>query len=396
MNFDVNTLYASTVLVLGLVGLLLLWAWFQNPKGHALIWWACSFFFSTIGVVLLSDRHLIDDLWSIEIALTLLIVAHGLVWAGVRSFAGRGIPWLGILIGAIVWMVAYQTQEVRGSTTDRVVLMAVLSAVYTIVTAWELIRDKATALRSGRAALGLLALHTIMLLFRLPVAARFPLPFRDAAIDPHMAVLAVEPMLFAVALGFMLLMMTRERVEATERAAALTDPLTGILNRRGFFEAASYIRQEATKRRQPMAALLLDLDYFKSVNDTHGHAAGDEVLHAFAIRVREVLRSHDVFGRIGGEEFAVVFADADEDAVRTFAERLRSEVAVAPIDWRGTSIDVTASIGVAVGDAAKLKVETLLEAADRALYEAKRRGRNCVVVADAGKRPLDHPVGGPV
>lgn len=396
MSFDVGTLYAAMVLVFALVGLLLIWAWIQKEGGNALAWWAASFFVSTGGVVLLGDWDVLPDLWSVEVALSLLVLGHGLIWAGVRSFAGRSIPWLGMLSGAIVWMIAYQTQEVQGSTDDRVVIMSVLAALYTAVTAFDLRRAGAFSLRAGRAAFGLLVLHILLLGLRLPVADVFPLPFRETTVDLHLALLTVEPMLFAVALGYMLLVMTRERMELAEHAAALMDPLTEILNRRGFSDEAAKVRSRAIKHRVPIAALLLDLDHFKRVNDTYGHAAGDEVLKASVGRVRDALRAHDVFGRVGGEEFAVVFSEADEKDAQSFAERLRARIAAEPVVWRDVPIEVSASIGVAVASPSQKSVEALLEDADRALYEAKRRGRNCVVLADTERRPIDKPAGGPV
>lgn len=396
MSFDVNTLYSASVLVLGLVGLLLLWAWLQSRGGYALVWWAFAFFVSTGGVVLLSDWDILPDLWSVEVALTLIVVGHGLVWAGVRSFAGKPIPWFGILIGAIIWMVAYQMQIVADSSTDRVVIMALLSVFYSAMTAIELIRQHGLTMRSGRAAIGLLLLHIVMLLFRIPVAGDFPFPFQDEMADPHMALLTIEPMLFAVAIGFVLLTLTRERDEALEHAAASTDPLTGVLNRRGFFDAAAKVRRRAGRHKTPVVALLLDIDHFKVVNDTYGHPAGDAVLERFAVYVRETLRLHDVFGRIGGEEFAIVFAEADQEQASALAERIRKRVEAEPILWRTTPISITTSIGVAVDPRPTLTVEALLEAADRALYEAKRRGRNQIVVADTSARTIDKPAGGPV
>ncbi|MEW5420611.1 GGDEF domain-containing protein [Amorphus sp. 3PC139-8] len=396
MSFDVNTLYSASVLVLGLVGVLLLWAWLQSRHSNALVWWAFAFIVSTIGVVLLSDWDILPDLWSVEVALTLIVVGHGLIWAGVRSFAGKPVPWFGILIGAIVWMIAYQTQAVEESTTDRVVIMALLSIIYSALTAFELIRQGGFAMRSGRAAVGLLVLHIVMLLLRIPVARQLPFPFQDETADPHMALLTIEPMLFAVAIGFVLLTLTRERDEAIEHAAASTDPLTGVLNRRGFFDAAEKLRRRAGRHKHPVAALLLDIDHFKVVNDTYGHAAGDAVLERFAAGVRETLRLHDVFGRIGGEEFAIVFAEGDQEQVGALAERIRKRIEAQPIDWRNTEIAITTSVGVAVDPRPTLTVEALLEAADRALYEAKRRGRNQVVVANTAARTIDKPAGGPV
>lgn len=378
MNIDTHTVYTTSICILGLVGILLLWSWLQDRRSKALVWWALSFLVSTVGVVLLSDYKFLPDLWTVDIAITLLVLGHGLVWTGVRSFSDRPIPWLGLFAGAVVWILAYQTRIIETSISDRVFLIAVLASLYTAVTAWEMFRDGLVKLRSARVVLVLLIVHCACHVLRVPAAEHFPYSF-DPSIDGlNLAVLALEPMLFAVALGYLFLMMTRERGEA----AAKTDVLTGSLNRGGFFETAEGVRRLARKQNKPVAKLLLDIDHFKEVNDTYGHAAGDEVLQSFTVLVRGALRVGDVLGRIGGEEFAVLAPDADRDVAEALAERIRTTVSESPIMWRETPIDVSVSIGVVCDPAAEVSMDELLERADRALYEAKRLGRNKVVLAD--------------
>lgn len=382
MNIDIQTVYTTSIFIIGLVGILLLWSWLQDRRSKALVWWALSFLVSTVGVVLLSDYDFLPDLWSVEIAITLLVTAHGLVWAGVRSFSDRSVPWLGITAGGVVWTVAYQSRIVEASTTDRVALIAMLAAVYTIVTGWEMFRDGLVKLPSAPLVLVLLAAHAACHVLRVPVAESFPYSFEPGVGGIKVALLALEPMLFAVALGYLFLMMTRERGEAAIVAVANTDMLTGSLNRRGFFEEAERVRQRARKANMPVSKLLLDIDYFKEVNDAHGHAAGDEVLQSFTVLVRGALRVDDVLGRIGGEEFAVMAVNADTEVAEALAERIRTTVNGSPIMWRETPIDVSVSIGVACDPTADVSVKELMERADRALYEAKRHGRNKVVLAE--------------
>jgi two-component system cell cycle response regulator len=156
---------------------------------------------------------------------------------------------------------------------------------------------------------------------------------------------------------------------------AVTDPLTGLRNRR-------YVRRhlEGVLRSGGAAVLLLDVDRFKSVNDTHGHAAGDVVLREIAERLRTHLRSADVVARYGGEEFMVVVAGAAAEEGRLVAERLRAAVAQDPIAAAGRLLDVTLSIGVAGGPGGTA-ADALVAAADAALYRAKNAGRNRVEVA---------------
>ncbi|MBI5922491.1 MAG: diguanylate cyclase [Betaproteobacteria bacterium] len=171
----------------------------------------------------------------------------------------------------------------------------------------------------------------------------------------------------------------RKRLEAELRELATTDTLTGLSNRRHFLarleeELARVKRLDALHT----AVLMLDLDFFKRVNDEYGHLTGDAVLVHFATLMREALRKIDTGGRVGGEEFAIILAGADQAAAQVFAERLRSKVASTPLRQHGTEILVTVSIGISVLDPADASADAVLMRADGALYHAKRSGRNRV------------------
>lgn len=154
------------------------------------------------------------------------------------------------------------------------------------------------------------------------------------------------------------------------------DALTGLLNRGAFFERA----RRTCSQKGLKAAFMLDIDHFKRVNDVHGHAAGDAVLREIARRLRATLRGHDEVGRYGGEEFALCVHDMVLLDARELAERLRLCVSASPIEISpGQSIPVALSIGLAVGP--EFSADALLARADRALYDAKREGRNRVMTA---------------
>jgi diguanylate cyclase (GGDEF)-like protein len=161
------------------------------------------------------------------------------------------------------------------------------------------------------------------------------------------------------------------------------DALTGLANRRRLRAAGEEEHRRARRFGHPVAALMLDLDHFKQVNDRHGHAAGDDVLREVARRIQATVREIDVPARYGGEEFAVLLPETGLDTAREVAERIRLAVADAPIGTRQGPVAVTLSAGVAVLDPRGGGLGALLEAADRALYEAKAAGRNRVAVAPA-------------
>lgn len=159
--------------------------------------------------------------------------------------------------------------------------------------------------------------------------------------------------------------------------AALTDSLTGMQNRRYFDDALREYLEEFRRIDKPIGLMILDLDHFKQVNDTHGHDVGDEVLRAVANCLKDFTRFHDVVARLGGEEFAVVAPNMDEDLLMKLAERIRRAISGLPIATGNIRIKVTTSVGLAVWDR-KETAEDFYRRADRMLYQAKRMGRNRV------------------
>ncbi|MEI2396070.1 GGDEF domain-containing protein [Paenibacillus phytohabitans] len=183
-------------------------------------------------------------------------------------------------------------------------------------------------------------------------------------------------LMFLGTAGFMLL--SREQSYAELERAATYDELTGILNRRAFVLRARPLIAAAAKEMAPFSFLLLDVDHFKQVNDTYGHDTGDKVLRDFARRIERQLGNGDLFGRFGGEEFAVLLHRADEEASGEVAERLCRSVLDATID--GITLSYTVSIGlITIVSGERVPLNTLYKLSDTALYQAKQRGRNCVV-----------------
>jgi two-component system, cell cycle response regulator len=169
------------------------------------------------------------------------------------------------------------------------------------------------------------------------------------------------------------------------REQATSDPLTGLANRRTILEVLD--RELARCRRSGAACSvgIVDLDHFKAVNDTHGHAAGDAVLRHAASTMRATVRPYDLLGRYGGEEFVIVLPGCDAAGARAAAERLRASMAGTAIAVGEVSLRVTCSLGVAVSSAESgWDRDRLLGAADAALYRAKEEGRDRVVVAEGG------------
>lgn len=173
----------------------------------------------------------------------------------------------------------------------------------------------------------------------------------------------------------------RKSEELTLRREARLDPLTGSLNRRAFMRLGGHLLGHAQEAGGSVSLLLLDLDHFKRINDRHGHAVGDAVLRRFAELCRRLLRRDDVFGRLGGEEFAALLPVADHEEAIGVAERIRAAVAAPDFCDDTGKVTVTVSIGIAPNIAEHDDIDGLLARADRALYAAKRGGRNRLAVA---------------
>jgi diguanylate cyclase (GGDEF)-like protein len=175
--------------------------------------------------------------------------------------------------------------------------------------------------------------------------------------------------------------MAKERTELRHRTAAMVDPLTGIANRRSFLQDATQLAKRHSADPRPTAVLLIDLDHFKSINDRFGHALGDRVLEIFTDAARRSVRSSDLLGRLGGEEFAAVLYDTSREKAVAVAERMRESFAQAAQEVDGRPVGATVSIGLAHCQEEALDVPELLAQSDQALYFAKERGRNRVEMA---------------
>ncbi|MEZ5668137.1 MAG: diguanylate cyclase [Alphaproteobacteria bacterium] len=174
-----------------------------------------------------------------------------------------------------------------------------------------------------------------------------------------------------------------ERANQQLALLANTDGLTGVANRRYFLERMEEELERGRRYHSPLALALLDVDHFKQVNDQNGHQAGDEVLKALSDFTVGLLRSNDLVGRLGGEEFAILMPESDEQVGAVVSERVRAELAVHPIKTVAGDLSITVSIGVTQAYPDLDNAEAILRRADRALYRAKSAGRNRVIKAGA-------------
>ena len=193
-------------------------------------------------------------------------------------------------------------------------------------------------------------------------------------------------------MSVLLVNMAKERAELRQRQNSLVDPLTGVANRRAFFERGEELLRRAQADGRSAVLLMFDLDRFKSINDTFGHQAGDKVLSRFCDVARAELRPGDLFGRFGGEEFACLMTGTSLRDAAAIADRIRAAFGSdADRDRIGRQWTVTVSVGVAMSNEADRRLDQLFTAADRALYRAKAKGRNCVETARAPLHVVARP-----
>jgi len=298
-------------------------------------------------------------------------------------FDGREIEPMYLVGGAVLWLLVSRAPPFSTSLDAKVLLASGIITAYTWATAYEFWRGRSEPLVSRWPAIFMLFAHGALYLLRTPFGAMLPWPPRSNQLfdSVWLTVLSFEGLLFTIAIAFILLAMAKERTEQRHKTAALIDPLTGVANRRAFLlDGEAELKRQVSDPR-PTAVMLLDLDNFKSINDRFGHAIGDRVLEIFADVASGNMRHIDLFGRLGGEEFAAVLWDTTRERALAVAEQIRSSFADATCDVGGRPVVATVSIGIVISHDAALDLSALLAQADHALYRAKESGRNRVEIA---------------
>jgi diguanylate cyclase (GGDEF)-like protein len=381
MNLDVNTLFLVTIYVEAILGLLLLFAWVQNTAIYAVAWWGFADLLRAASIMLFGKYGTVSDLISIDLANAILFTAFAVTWTGARVFDHRKPQWLLLFGGAALWLVLYRIPAVQNSWDLRMLLASGIITAYTWATAYEFWRGRSEPLVSRWPAIFMFFAHGALYLLRTPFGAMLAPVNNQVFASVWITVLSFEALLFTIAIAFILLAMAKERTEYRHKTDSLIDPLTGIANRRAFLQdAETQLKRQATEPR-PMAVLLLDLDNFKGINDRFGHLIGDRVLQMFAEVGSGCMRRYDIFGRLGGEEFAALLVDTSRERALAVAEQIRSSFAEVTGMVEGKPVVATVSVGVVISYDAVLDLSALLAQADHALYRAKDNGRNRIEIA---------------
>jgi diguanylate cyclase (GGDEF)-like protein len=381
MNLDVNTLFLVTIYVEAILGLLLLFAWVQNTAIYAVAWWGFADLLRAASIMLFGKYGTVPDLISIDLANAILFTAFAVTWTGARVFDHRKPNWILLFAGAALWLALSRIPAVQSSWDLRMLLSSGIITAYTWATAYEFWRGRSEPLVSRWPAIFMFFAHGALYLLRTPFGAMLAPVNNQMFASVWITVLSFEALLFTIAVAFILLAMAKERTEYRHKTDSLIDPLTGIANRRAFLQDAEAQLKRQMIEPRPMAVLLLDLDNFKSINDRFGHAIGDRVLQMFAEVGSGCMRRFDIFGRLGGEEFAALLVDTSRERALAVAEQIRSSFVEVTGMVEGKPVVATVSIGVVISYDAVLDLSALLAQADHALYRAKDNGRNRIEIA---------------
>jgi diguanylate cyclase (GGDEF)-like protein len=369
------------VLGIGNIGFALLMAGYARGAAlhPAMRMWACA-------RLVQGAAHLLGWLqpelpWSgpAVLANALLIVGTALELAAYCMFLA--LPrWAVALLPftALALLAQYGAAALRLAPVPLLALMSVTLGLFSLAMAGLLLRPGAPRSMLQR----LIGVNNLV--FAVAMAARAwhglghaHAPLLSAA-GAHNATFVVGYILMIVN-GFGFLLLCKENDDARMVQLATIDSLTGLINRHAFFDRTDSARMLAARQRSPIALMMIDIDHFKKINDCYGHATGDEALVLFAATARATLRDHDIMGRLGGEEFALVLPATDLEGAILAAERLRMTVAAALLPTSAGTYAMTISVGLVVIDVHE-HINAALARADHALYAAKTGGRNRVSV----------------
>jgi diguanylate cyclase (GGDEF)-like protein len=389
---DVFTIYLAIVaacLALSLVWLVVARTF---PTLFAARYWFAGTLAASLGMALSLWRATIDPSLPLLAGNGLILLGSGLGWAGVRQFSGKSVPWF------VIFAVTAGTVAALAMCTlwyDSLPLRIVIfSAAQSLLIGWAVfdILDR----RGGEITPGFLVAAGACSVLLLLNAVRTVLAVFTSSGEISLlagnqmqaALIFLVAVFGALVCQFGFLLMTMDRLQSEMVQLAGVDDLTGAANRRRLLAACEQECVRSTRSGRPFSVMVIDVDRFKSINDLHGHAVGDDFLKLFAGTALAQLRAQDLFARLGGDEFCVLMPETSGEQAAKTAERLAVAIRAATLSRNGASIGSTVSIGVAQWSRAIGRDSfALLELADKALYLAKKAGRDGVTLASAPAEP---------
>ena len=386
MELDNRTLLVVVTFSTAVQTLAMFYVWRMQLRERSVGLMTIGFVFIVVGSALIVSRPFMPPALSIVGGNTAIIAGQSIVALAICEFARKPLSftfpiWLAAFTAAMFSIFTFASPNLG----IRIVLSSILIPLSLIPAILALVSTPRGLLRRTYWPVAGVMIFHCTFAFGRGAATAIGGPIGDlftSNIVTAVWLLESFAAINLVSLGLILMISQRHQLELDRQASY--DGLTGSLNRRAFERVAESEWSRAVRHDLPLSVLVLDLDRFKALNDTHGHDAGDLWLKSFADLCRGLLRREDLLCRYGGEEFLALLPQTSGEAAMQVAERIRRSVEGMRIAHNGTDIAVTVSIGVATWNETVTDLKTMIAAADRALYRAKAAGRNRVESSEAG------------
>lgn len=381
-EFIKSTLLAFAMLS-SLMGIWMFFASFAKNERYAkeLRIWSFGSLLIGIAYILFASRGHIDLFWSLLVGNGLFVAAYTLFGHAISRLFKQTLPWTWVSLPVfLVLIILFWVEIIWKDPSWRVLLLAGLTLPIWSVSLHHCYKQWRISPSAHTLAMTLFFTSVLAVSFLRVTSAILKGYFGydglpdESAFWLGTAVLIYSPLLLTI--GFFLI--CSEQTELILTQLSMTDPLTGILNRRAAMVISAKAFSSSLRHERAIACITMDLDHFKSINDSHGHSAGDEVLISIANLISKRKRHEDVFARTGGEEFVLFLPDTQYNEALSMAEMYRKDIESNLTVYKGKELQVTASFGVSVRLQDELDVQHLFDRADKALYHAKANGRNRV------------------
>ncbi|HDZ55665.1 MAG TPA: GGDEF domain-containing protein [Pseudomonas xinjiangensis] len=389
-DLDLRTLGVALSLVTLSTTLLLCVAAWHAGREKGLRHWALGNFALMLGLLLNVSQQFIHPGLSVVLANGLMALGIGVTWLGIRAFKGQSQPQTGPIAAALMMMLLLWVFRFHVDFLPaRFAVSSLILAALSMLCAKELLIKAEQPLRTAYWFTGFIALFcAIGLTIRAVASTTLFLPLEAISDSPMQSVTLLGAMVAQIGLASGFILMTHYRTTMALHTLSQRDALTNTLNRRSLLEQASQVLKLASEQATPVTLIMLDADHFKRINDEFGHQTGDAVLCHMVSRIRHHLRTNDLLGRFGGEEFVLILPGLDTESARQVAERIRLALCKQPWEDAKAPVHLSASLGVACSNQHGYLFDTLVAAADAALYRAKSLGRNRVELAQEPDKNL--------